>query len=141
MNFISVCSGIEAASVAFRPLGWKAIAFSEIEPFPCAVLAHHYPETPNMGDMSKFREWPEELFVQADVIVGGPPCQAFSIAGLRNGLNDEVPQEAGDHEAAADIGELLDKGRESGLHGLLPVRAADALGVSLRMRGLRTFTS
>ena len=89
MNFISVCSGIEAASVAFRPLGWKAIAFSEIEPFPCAVLAHHYPETPNMGDMSKFREWPEELFVQADVIVGGPPCQAFSVAGLRNGLNDE----------------------------------------------------
>ena len=89
MNFISICSGIEAASVAFGPLGWKAIAFSEIEPFPCAVLAHHYPETPNMGDMSKFRDWPEELFVQADVIVGGPPCQAFSVAGLRNGLNDE----------------------------------------------------
>ena len=89
MNFISICSGIEAASVAFGPLGWKAIAFSEIEPFPCAVLAHHYPETPNMGDMSKFRDWPEELFAQADVIVGGPPCQAFSVAGLRNGLNDE----------------------------------------------------
>lgn len=89
MNFISICSGIEAASVAFGPLGWKAIAFSEIEPFPCAVLAHHYPGTPNMGDMSKFRDWPEELFVQADAIVGGPPCQAFSVAGLRNGLNDE----------------------------------------------------
>ena len=89
MNFISICSGIEAASVAFGQLGWKAIAFSEIEPFPCAVLAHHYPGTPNMGDMSKFRDWPEELFVQADAIVGGPPCQAFSIAGLRNGLNDD----------------------------------------------------
>lgn len=89
MKFISICSGIEAASVAFGPLGWKAVAFSEIEPFPCAVLAHHYPDVPNMGDMSKFREWPDELFAEADAIVGGPPCQAFSVAGLRNGLNDD----------------------------------------------------
>lgn len=89
MKFISICSGIEAASVAFGPLGWKAVAFSEIEPFPCAVLAHHYPNVPNMGDMSKFREWPDELFAEADAIVGGPPCQAFSVAGLRNGLNDD----------------------------------------------------
>lgn len=89
MNFISICSGIEAASVAFCPLGWKAIAFSEIEPFPCAVLAHHYPEVPNFGDMTKFREWPEEIFAEADAIVGGPPCQAFSVAGLRSGLNDD----------------------------------------------------
>lgn len=89
MNFISICSGIEAASVAFGPLGWRAIAFSEIEPFPCAVLAHHYPDVPNFGDMTKFREWPEEIFAQADAIVGGPPCQAFSVAGLRNGLNDD----------------------------------------------------
>jgi DNA (cytosine-5)-methyltransferase 1 len=89
MNFISICSGIEAASVAFGPLGWKAIAFSEIEPFPCAVLAHHYPDVPNFGDMTKFREWPEEIFANADAVVGGPPCQAFSVAGTRNGLNDD----------------------------------------------------
>jgi len=89
MKFISICSGIEAASVAFGPLGWKAVAFSEIEPFPCAVLAHHYPDVPNFGDMTKFREWPEEIFAEADAIVGGPPCQAFSVAGLRNGLNDD----------------------------------------------------
>ena len=89
MNFISICSGIEAASVAFGPLGWRAIAFSEIEPFPCAVLAHHYPDVPNFGDMTKFREWPEEIFANADAVVGGPPCQAFSVAGARNGLNDD----------------------------------------------------
>ena len=89
MNFISICSGIEAASVAFGPLGWKAVAFSEIEPFPCAVLAHHYPDVPNFGDMTKFREWPEEIFANADAVVGGPPCQAFSVAGTRKGLNDD----------------------------------------------------
>lgn len=89
MKFISLCSGIEAASVAFKPLGWEAIAFAEIEPYPCAVLKYHYPHVPNFGDMAKFREWPEEIFADADVIVGGPPCQAFSIAGLRNGLDDE----------------------------------------------------
>jgi len=88
MKFISICSGIEAASVAFEPLGWKAIAFSEIEPFPCAVLAHHYPDVTNFGDMTNFKSWPEEIFEEADVIVGGPPCQAFSVAGLRNGLDD-----------------------------------------------------
>ena len=88
MKFISICSGIEAASVAFEPLGWSAIAFSEIEPFPCAVLAHHYPEVPNFGDMTRFREWPMQTFIEADAIVGGPPCQAFSVAGMRNGLND-----------------------------------------------------
>jgi len=89
VNFISICSGIEAASVAFGPLGWKAIAFSEIEPFPCAVLEHHYPNVPNLGDMSRFREWPQEIFANTDAIVGGPPCQAFSVAGARNGLNDD----------------------------------------------------
>lgn len=88
MNFISICSGIEAASVAFGPLGWKAVAFSEIEPFPCAVLKHHYPDVPNFGDMTKFKDWPEEVFASADVVVGGPPCQAFSVAGLRKGLTD-----------------------------------------------------
>lgn len=88
MNFLSLASGIEAASVAFKPLGWKAIGFSEIDPFASAVLAHHYPEVPNFGDMTCFREWPEEAFAEADIVVGGPPCQAFSVAGMRAGLND-----------------------------------------------------
>lgn len=85
MNFISVCSGIEAASVAWNPLGWKAKWFSEIEPFPCAVLAHHYPNTPNLGDMTKFKEWPDAAI---DLLCGGTPCQSFSVAGLRKGLAD-----------------------------------------------------
>ena len=85
MRFGSVCSGIEAASVAWHPLGWSAAFFSEIEPFPCAVLAHHYPDTPNHGDMTKFKEWPDAAI---DVLVGGTPCQSFSVAGLRAGLDD-----------------------------------------------------
>lgn len=85
MRYLSVCSGIEAATVAWRPLGWKAVAFSEIEPFPSAVLAHHYPSVPNLGDMTKFKEWPD---ANVDVLVGGTPCQSFSIAGLRKGLAD-----------------------------------------------------
>jgi DNA (cytosine-5)-methyltransferase 1 len=89
VKFLSICSGIEAASVAWGPLGWEAVAFSEIEPFPCAVLAHHYPHVPNLGDMTKFDTWPEEIFLEADLIVGGPPCQAFSVAGNREGLADD----------------------------------------------------
>ena len=85
MRFLSVCSGIEAASVAWNPLGWKAVGFSEIEPFPCAVLAHHYPDTPNHGDMTKFEGWPD---ANVDLLCGGTPCQSFSVAGLRKGLAD-----------------------------------------------------
>ena len=85
MNYLSVCSGIEAASQAFMPRGWKPVAFSEIEPFPSAVLAHHYPETPNWGDMTKFKDWPD---ANVDVLCGGTPCQSFSVAGLRQGLAD-----------------------------------------------------
>ena len=88
VKFLSICSGIDAASVAFAPLGWVATGFSEIEPFPCAVLKHHYPDVPNFGDMTRFRHWPVQTFIDADVIVGGPPCQSFSLAGLRNGLED-----------------------------------------------------
>ena len=77
MKFLSVCSGIEAASVAWKLLGWEAVAFSEIEPFPCAVLAHHYPNVPNWGDMTRFKEWPDATF---DVLCGGTPCQSFSVA-------------------------------------------------------------
>ena len=88
MKYISICSGIEAASVAWHGLGWTPIAFSEIEAFPCAVLAHHWPDVPNLGDMTKFAEWPEELLAECDILVGGPPCQAFSVAGLRRSLDD-----------------------------------------------------
>ena len=85
MRFGSCCSGIEAASVAWHTLGWRAQFVSEIEPFPCAVLAHHYPDVPNFGDMTKFKEWPD---ADIDVLVGGTPCQSFSVAGLRAGLDD-----------------------------------------------------
>ncbi|MBU6162862.1 MAG: DNA cytosine methyltransferase, partial [Myxococcales bacterium] len=85
MRFGSICSGIEAASVAWHSLIWSPAFFSEIDPFPCAVLAHHYPDVPNYGDMTEFEEWPD---VSIDVLVGGTPCQSFSVAGLRKGLDD-----------------------------------------------------
>ena len=89
MRFGSVCSGIEAASVAWEPLGWKAAWFSEIEPFPCAVLAHHYPSVPNLGDMTTLPNRILEGEVEApDVFCGGTPCQAFSVAGKRQSLDD-----------------------------------------------------
>ena len=146
MNYLSVCSGIEAATVGWHLLGWQAVAFSEIEPFPCAALAHHYPTVPNFGDMTKFKEWPDACVCRelghaeqgesgtcssmeiagrrnananqnggkrinerrstgglcgtakgvcnecggtiVDVLVGGTPCQSFSVAGLRKGLAD-----------------------------------------------------
>lgn len=87
MNYFSCFSGIEAASVAWKPLGWKAVGFSEIEPFPSAVLAHRFPNIKNYGDITKYNEWgiaPGSV----DLVVGGSPCQAFSIAGLRQGLVD-----------------------------------------------------
>ena len=85
MRYLSVCSGIEAATVAWDQLGWAPVAFSEIEKFPAQVLAHHYPDVPNWGDMTKFKEWPDAAI---DVLVGGTPCQSFSVAGLRKGLAD-----------------------------------------------------
>jgi len=88
MKFLSLCSGIEAASVASAHLGWECVGFSEIADFPAALLAHRYPSVPNFGDMTKYREWPEQVFIDADAIVGGPPCQAFSMAGGRAGLDD-----------------------------------------------------
>lgn len=87
ITFISMFSGIEAASVAFGPLGWKALCFAEIEKFPSAVLAHHYPDVPNVGDMSK-HDW-AQYRGKVDIVCGGPPCQDFSIAGLRAGLDGE----------------------------------------------------
>ncbi len=87
MKYLSVCSGIEAATVAWHRLGWEPVGFSEIEPFPSAVLAHHYPHVPNFGDMTKFQEWPLDAG-SIDLLVGGTPCQSFSVAGLRQGLRD-----------------------------------------------------
>ena len=89
MRYLSICSGIEAATVAWHPLGWEAVAFAEIEKFPSAVLKHHWPDVPNLGDMTRFREWPESVFLEADCIVAGTPCQAFSVAGRRRSLEDE----------------------------------------------------
>lgn len=86
MKFLSVCSGIEAASCAWHPLGWKAVAFSEIEPFPSAVLAARWADVPNLGDMTKFKDWP--ALPHLDIVVGGTPCQSFSVAGLRRGMLD-----------------------------------------------------
>lgn len=84
-----MCSGIEAASVAWNPLGWEAAWFSEIEPFPCAVLAHRYPAVRNVGDMRDLPTLIELGMVEApELLVGGTPCQAFSVAGLREGLAD-----------------------------------------------------
>lgn len=88
MNFLSLCSGIDAASVAFGPLGWHALGFAEIEDFPSRVLAHHYPLIPNYGDMTRYASWPRSLYCDCDAIVGGPPCQAFSVAGARQSLDD-----------------------------------------------------
>lgn len=93
ITYGSVCSGIEAASVAWEPLGWKSLWFSEIEPFPSAVLAHHWPQVPNLGDFTKIRDSLSNGSVEApDVLVGGTPCQAYSVAGLRKSLDDSRGQ-------------------------------------------------
>jgi DNA (cytosine-5)-methyltransferase 1 len=85
MRYLSVCSGVEAATTAWHDLGWTPVAFSEIEKFPSEVLAHHYPTIPNMGDMTKYKEWNLD---SVGLLVGGTPCQSFSVAGLRKGLED-----------------------------------------------------
>jgi DNA (cytosine-5)-methyltransferase 1 len=85
LRFLSVCSGIEAASVAWHTLGWQAVAYSEIEKFPSAILAHHYPDVPNLGDFTKIDV---TTLGRVDILAGGTPCQAFSVAGLRQSLAD-----------------------------------------------------
>jgi len=87
MKYLSVCSGIEAATVAWHGLGWKPAGFSEIEKFPSQVLAHHYSTVTNFGDMTKYKEWDIETN-SIGLLVGGTPCQSFSVAGLRKGLDD-----------------------------------------------------
>jgi DNA (cytosine-5)-methyltransferase 1 len=88
-RYASICSGIEAVSVAWEPLGFEPAWFAEIDRFACALLTHHYPHVPNHGDMTLLaaRMLAGELEAP-DILVGGTPCQAFSFAGLRRGLAD-----------------------------------------------------
>lgn len=88
MRYLSLFSGIEAATMAWSSLGWSAVAFSEIEPFPCAVLAHHYPDIPNLGDVTKITAEQIKSLGQIDLIVFGSPCQDLSISGKRTGFKD-----------------------------------------------------
>ena len=86
MRYGSVCSGIEAATVAWHPLGWEPTFFSEIEPAPRSVLAHHYPDVPCHGDFTTIGA---HDYGSINLLVGGTPCQSFSVAGLRGGLDDD----------------------------------------------------
>lgn len=86
MNYVSVCSGIEAFSVAVAPLGWTPKAFAEIEKFPSALLAHRFPSVPNLGDFTRIKT---KTLGPVGWLAGGTPCQAFSVAGLRQGLKDD----------------------------------------------------
>jgi DNA (cytosine-5)-methyltransferase 1 len=88
-RYLSLFSGIEAATVAWKPLGWECVGVAEIEPFPCATLKHHYPDVPNLGDVSKVSEEQIAALGRIDLIVGGFPCQDLSVAGKRRGLKDE----------------------------------------------------
>ena len=87
MRYVSLFSGIEAATVAWEPLGWEPVAFAEVDEFPSAVLAERFPDVPNLGDVTKI-DWNEvvERYGAVDVVVGGSPCQSFSVAGNRTGL-------------------------------------------------------
>lgn len=85
MRYVSLFSGIEAASVAWEPLGWEPVAFSEIDPYCCKLLAERYPNVPNLGDITKI-EWEKVNIGTIDLVAGGSPCQSFSIAGNRESL-------------------------------------------------------
>lgn len=113
MRYGSVCSGIEAASIAWESLGWQPAWFAEIEAFPSAVLANHWPHVTNLGDMTGIASAVRAGDVEApDVLVGGTPCQAFSIAGLRNGLADKRGQLTLSYVELANA--IDDKRRERG---------------------------
>ena len=93
ITFGSVCSGIEAAQLAFNPFGLKQVWSSEIAEFPCKVLEHHFPNVPNVGDMSNIPQLIlDKKHIAPDLFCGGTPCQAFSLAGWKNGLADERGQ-------------------------------------------------
>ena len=86
MRYLDLFSGVGTASIAFDPLGWQCLAHSEIDKFASAILRHRFPDVPNLGDINGFQEWPD--YGSVDLVCGGSPCQAFSIAGLRAGLAD-----------------------------------------------------
>lgn len=88
VRYLSLCSGVEAATLAWRGLGWSAAAFSEIDPFPCAVLAHRFPSVPNLGDMTAITDEELSRAGPVDLVVGGTPCQSYSVAGQRGGIDD-----------------------------------------------------
>lgn len=112
MRYLSLFSGIEAASVAWEPLGWEPIAFAEIEEFPSAVLAERYPDVPNLGDVTKV-DW-SRYRGAVDVLVGGSPCQAFSVAGQRGGCwTPEVASCSSLFELVERLGLDLSSGKTS----------------------------
>ncbi|WP_019518728.1 DNA cytosine methyltransferase [Faucicola boevrei] len=90
MRFLSLFSGIEACSVAWKKLGWQCVGFSEIEPFPCALLDYHYPDIPNLGDVTKITEEQIKALGQIDLVVFGSPCTDLSVAGKRQGLKGQA---------------------------------------------------
>lgn len=104
MRYMSVCSGVEAATLAWHELGFEPVAFCEIDKFPSMLLQYYYPWVPNLGDMTKLKENEYYKNTTADILVGGTPCQSFSIAGLRGGLDS-----ANGNLALIFCGILLDK--------------------------------
>ena len=150
MKYVSLFSGIEAASVAWEPLGWEPMASAEIDPFPCAVLAAHYPDVPNLGSVTEI-DWSEFIATNGrpDVVVGGSPCQSFSTAGKREGLAGASGLMFEYIRAVAEIrpqwfvwenvpGALSAKGLEGEKGGAFQclLRAMDELGYGLAWRVL-----
>ncbi|WP_353851277.1 DNA cytosine methyltransferase [Acinetobacter sp.] len=114
ITYGSVCSGIEAATVAWHSLGWIPSWFAEIEKFPNQVLQHHYPNVRNIGDMTLIKQMIKDNEIDApDILVGGTPCQAFSVAGLRNSLDDDRGQLSLEFVRLAD--EIDSKRNENGM--------------------------
>lgn len=89
MRYLSLFSGVEAAALAFLPLGWECVGVAEIEKFPCAFLAHHYPDVPNLGDVTKITDEQIKALGHIDLIIGGFPCQDVSQAGKRKGFEHD----------------------------------------------------
>ncbi len=135
-QYLSVCSGIEAASTAWKPLGWECQWVAEIEKFPSAVLAHHYPDVPNLGDVTKV-DWE---YIRAtrpvNCIVFGSPCQSFSVAGKRLGLDDPRHRTTDDRDANQLVS-LRDPDAELVADGrfIVPVVSGDELACCFEVDG------